>query len=270
MIERKKLFFALKEDKEQDNGLRWITMNGAKFQVDADDNLVGDVGSDIRSSYAIEKAKTKTPNYYEISGGDEDFKEFDINKGFEGYQKMRKHVRDHAHEFGIDKTKPEANNEYINKAKKFLREPLGDNGDMFTAVDDGIKKVFKFDPTTNEFCVAGADGMLMSYYIPKFSALENRPDAAKEFWQRQKDKHIKEGYLMARQLVRPGVVTCSVCCAEVDSHDICDVCGWHDDSIQEDYPNETGANHISLNEARKVWESGKAIKKGYPRKPVNG
>lgn len=42
-----------------------------------------------------------------------------------------------------------------------------------------------------------------------------------------------------------------------DSGDICEVCGWHDDSIQEKNPDEVcSENRMSLNQAKEVWENG--------------
>lgn len=45
------------------------------------------------------------------------------------------------------------------------------------------------------------------------------------------------------------------CCGktEVGEYDICDNCHWENDPIQRDHPDyDGGANHISLNEARKM------------------
>ncbi|MCL2675213.1 MAG: hypothetical protein FWE84_01300 [Firmicutes bacterium] len=37
-------------------------------------------------------------------------------------------------------------------------------------------------------------------------------------------------------------------------HDICDVCGWEDDSVQNDKPDyEGGANYINYNQYKSVW-----------------
>lgn len=47
---------------------------------------------------------------------------------------------------------------------------------------------------------------------------------------------------------------------ERDNYEICEVCGWEDDDIQSDDPDySSGANHISLNEARKAWSEGKEL-----------
>ena len=43
--------------------------------------------------------------------------------------------------------------------------------------------------------------------------------------------------------------------------EICPVCRWEDDSVQYDDPDyDVGANHVSLNEARKAFAEGKPIK----------
>lgn len=48
---------------------------------------------------------------------------------------------------------------------------------------------------------------------------------------------------------------------EADSFDICDVCGWEDDGLQEDEPDcAGGANDMSLNEYKAAWEAGKPCK----------
>ena len=47
---------------------------------------------------------------------------------------------------------------------------------------------------------------------------------------------------------------------------ICEICGWHDDDYQLYHPDdETGANKMSLNEAREIWASNK----GISRKPLS-
>lgn len=43
---------------------------------------------------------------------------------------------------------------------------------------------------------------------------------------------------------------------EVNGYEVCEVCGWEDDPYQFENPDETGANHISLNEHRKKWQAG--------------
>ena len=43
----------------------------------------------------------------------------------------------------------------------------------------------------------------------------------------------------------------------LDSHDVCDVCGWEDDWYQEENPDEDClSNEMSLNEYKKAYESG--------------
>ncbi len=42
---------------------------------------------------------------------------------------------------------------------------------------------------------------------------------------------------------------------EEDSYDVCPVCDWEDDGVQEDDPDyRGGANPMSLNEARADWK----------------
>lgn len=57
---------------------------------------------------------------------------------------------------------------------------------------------------------------------------------------------------------------CPVCgrytFAKAGDFDICEVCGWEDDLLQIENPDETDcANHMSLNEAREAWARGEAI-----------
>jgi len=52
------------------------------------------------------------------------------------------------------------------------------------------------------------------------------------------------------------------CCGmiEVDFYDICDVCGWQNDSLQNKYPDfKGGANQMSLNEAKEAYKKGEEI-----------
>ena len=55
--------------------------------------------------------------------------------------------------------------------------------------------------------------------------------------------------------------TC-VCCGQLTllqgaMHEICEVCGWEDDEIQNEDPDyRGGANDVSLNEARKQFQQG--------------
>ena len=44
------------------------------------------------------------------------------------------------------------------------------------------------------------------------------------------------------------------------SFDICEVCGWEDDWIEGNDPDEeSGANHLSLNEAKEKWSRGEKL-----------
>ena len=47
---------------------------------------------------------------------------------------------------------------------------------------------------------------------------------------------------------------------EENSYDICEVCGWEDDLyINEDGEYDTGANHVSYEEAKEAWANGKTV-----------
>lgn len=44
---------------------------------------------------------------------------------------------------------------------------------------------------------------------------------------------------------------------EQDSYDLCPICGWGDDALQEKNPDyRDGYNHMSLNEARRAYAKG--------------
>ena len=50
---------------------------------------------------------------------------------------------------------------------------------------------------------------------------------------------------------------CAVCGGEVilDECNVCDVCGWEEDAVQEDDPDYSGgANRESLNDYKAAWE----------------
>jgi anaerobic ribonucleoside-triphosphate reductase len=48
---------------------------------------------------------------------------------------------------------------------------------------------------------------------------------------------------------------------EVGSYEICPVCNWEDDPVQEEDPSYGGgANVMSLNEARKAYAEGRKVK----------
>lgn len=55
------------------------------------------------------------------------------------------------------------------------------------------------------------------------------------------------------------------CCGQFtleaeNESDICPVCGWEEDSLQNSEPDyEGGANEMSLNQARRAWANGEAI-----------
>lgn len=47
---------------------------------------------------------------------------------------------------------------------------------------------------------------------------------------------------------------------EWNSFDICEVCGWQDNAVQQNNPSYCGgANLMSLNEAKKAYRKGKEI-----------
>ena len=61
-----------------------------------------------------------------------------------------------------------------------------------------------------------------------------------------------------------GKIKCPVCgkyeFEEKDDFDICDVCWQENDEYQRQHPNKSGANHMSLNEAREAYKAGKKVR----------
>ena len=60
------------------------------------------------------------------------------------------------------------------------------------------------------------------------------------------------------------MIKCPVCgqyeFEEENNFEICEVCGWENDGIQMDDPDEEDcANAMSLNHARKAWAEGRPI-----------
>lgn len=57
-------------------------------------------------------------------------------------------------------------------------------------------------------------------------------------------------------------VKCPVCGKSelTDDGDVCKICGWFHDVIQEEYPDEEDCeNHMSLNQAREAYKNGQEI-----------
>lgn len=53
-----------------------------------------------------------------------------------------------------------------------------------------------------------------------------------------------------------------VCCGKTDvvEFDICPICSWEDDGVQNDDPDFAGgANEMSLNEAKEAYRQGKPV-----------
>jgi hypothetical protein len=70
-----------------------------------------------------------------------------------------------------------------------------------------------------------------------------------------------------------GKETCACCGAKTleyrDHYEVCPLCGWEDDDIQNDDPDyRGGANPDSLNERRTWWAKQKASSLGNPKKAI--
>ncbi|AEC00295.1 CPCC family cysteine-rich protein [Selenomonas sputigena] len=59
-------------------------------------------------------------------------------------------------------------------------------------------------------------------------------------------------------------IKCPVCgkfeFEERDDFEICDVCYWENDDLQRRNPDMSGANRMSLNEARQAYKEGRQIR----------
>ena len=59
-------------------------------------------------------------------------------------------------------------------------------------------------------------------------------------------------------------IKCPVCgkfeFEERDDFEICDVCCWENDDLQRRHPDMSGANRMSLNEARQAYKEGRQIR----------
>ena len=59
-------------------------------------------------------------------------------------------------------------------------------------------------------------------------------------------------------MTQAGPAVCPVCgeYTFTEPHDICPVCGWEEDMVQQEDPDFAGgANKMSLNEAKRKWQS---------------
>ena len=59
-------------------------------------------------------------------------------------------------------------------------------------------------------------------------------------------------------------IKCPVCgkfeFEERDDFEVCDVCYWENDDLQRRNPDMSGANRMSLNEAKKAYKEGRQIR----------
>ena len=68
----------------------------------------------------------------------------------------------------------------------------------------------------------------------------------------------------------PLIYPCPICLTQnqlsAERHyEVCSVCGWEDDDLQYEEPDyEDGANLMSLNEAKRMWQSGESLYSAYP------
>jgi hypothetical protein len=52
--------------------------------------------------------------------------------------------------------------------------------------------------------------------------------------------------------------------------EICCICGWQDDPLQREYPDETGANgKLTFNEAQRMIANGEKPFAGFPKEDEN-
>jgi hypothetical protein len=149
--------------------------------------------------------------------------------------KLETHYDDHSKEFKL----PLTIEEYEAMAKNFVAKEPTRTTMFFYDIDDIL---YRYDKKTNEFGMCTPSGVMITYFLPT-------------------DKLSYIGRYNSMQYNRK----CACCGNSLSPYlkffDICDVCGWEDDPIQNDDPDyDGGANHISLNEAKQAFSEGKALR----------
>lgn len=165
-------------------------------------------------------------------------------------------------------------------AKDLMCRPVG--GDILGYErDDG--EIVRFNEATVEYVAGKPGGVLRTYMSPKYDDVNNckNKEAALEYYLRRKKKDLmsKEENKKTKEQEEQSeknmesrkdgkmenkndkAFLCPVCGKyffdRFGDDDVCEVCGWENDPIQYDNPDETRCcNRMSLNQAREAWKKG--------------
>ena len=132
--------------------------------------------------------------------------------------------------------------QYVARAVQLAEMPVG--GDILGHVDkDGI--IIRYDRKINDFVKASVKKGIRTMF---------KPDDGESYYKDMRKEDIERG----------GKIKCLVCgkseFAERDNFDSCPVCYWENDDYQIRHPGKSGANRMSLNEARVAYREGRPIK----------
>ena len=144
----------------------------------------------------------------------------------------------------------------------------------YKAIDCPVCDEFYFSPLTEEDIEDGDNGLNRVCHVCgwkyNLEQIENPlvkdsngndiAELKKRFLKLRK-KNKKYNYFSSIA-PKPQKHICPVCgkyvFANIDDFDICPICNWENDSYGEEYPDsDGGANAISLNESRRIWNSKK-------------
>ena len=144
----------------------------------------------------------------------------------------------------------------------------------YKAIDCPVCDEFYFSPLTEEDIEDGENGLDRFCYV---CGWKYNPDQIENPLVKDSDgnditelkkrflklrKHNKNYNYLSSIAPKPIKHKCPVCgkytFKDENDHDICPICNWENDSYGEEYPDsDGGANAISLNESRRIWNSKK-------------
>lgn len=147
--------------------------------------------------------------------------------------------------------------EYLNHAIEFLKWPCSDTIDGYVT-EDG--QVCRFNRTTGEYAKGVPGGKITTCFIARFNEKTGKAnlEAANRYFDNCKNKEgVDEDVGESEKTAHKCPVCGKMEFPEIGSFDIYTECGWEDDLIQTDDPDEeAGANMMSLNKYKAAYESG--------------